>query len=899
MAQKWDDDSGNAQSGSWKVKGFEGLTGKAGESLRFGDGPRRFDQQSRVGVETLLGGPVGQRSVRTSPGLATGAVGARNRLRARVQSVDDLVTLFVEFRYRGVEPHPFFDTDDAEVASWLWDAIDHSEDAVSLAEGGDANVDPHPSLGLTNPSLTYSSDVSSPRSDTQYGQVHQIIGDVARAGIGVIRHLNDADISWDRICWRSDPETDRIVPPWEMNDHVLGDDCANMARFTWPLICGWWFGVQIIGLLFNTGGGSPFGTRSLLTNSQGDTYTWEDIEAGRPTHQRYLTVPAGDGWHDWYWYDHSPGSATVYQGFGLNIYPTVTDDGASLYDAECARRKCLGVAAYAAAVADYLQLIDATMSGYGVGLEEVLPGLEYSNEMDHYWGGPALPDNPAGREYGRYMALLGGPIQQAFGSRIRFHFSDLLGWVGTENHWEQALVWLQASAGIGLPAECNRLQRFWSEEGVKDHAQDWAATIAAQDELTYWPPRVWSSKEPAPSLLLHQVGLHFFHQTDFYANVGSSGWFDNYRDEVQLGEELDQLFEKLDSLAGLELAWTMGAIGFPAELPLVPDHIPSKTNPGDQYYGGTTPKYQAGMVVRRLLYSLARGAKTAFQYTHMATLADQTKQEGQTEQQDGKWLMLASSGIRNDAFNPWASGEDWHNPADSEDFLQEDHAWRRPAWYSVRRLAWLLHQTGMIEPIFADNARGVALRLTAIERYASTFDGVLATSSQLRPGEETPIQAGRYALIAWQDELRCTSGDDLRLELSKLATQSWRLLSLIPDVDPSTTTPADRLNYPEGELVDWSGGRNDGGGWTTATVTRTATLEVTVPRADPEENPAPLCLLLDVRPSPTFIGSGLSTYSLPIGSANERADPQRKQVAGSGPLGTSANQGQKDAPQTR
>ena len=82
-----------------------------------------------------------------------------------------------------------------------------------------------------------------------------------------------------------------------------------------------------------------------------------------------------------------------------------------------------------------------------------------------------------------------------------------------------------------------------------------------------------------------------------------------------------------------------------------------------------------------------------------------------------------------------------------------------------------------------------------------------------------------------------------------LVSGGWRLLSLLPDVDPSTTensTPG-ALNFPTGEQLDWTGGRSDEGGWTSSTVTPAPNyeLEVNVDIADPIRNPAPIFLLTD------------------------------------------------------
>ncbi len=838
-----------------KVVTYEQLRAQAGPQTRKMASFVKEDEGgggARGGPSGPMGpAPQGGRTVSTDANrsMGAGAVAARDRLRARVQNARGLVMLFQRLREEGVEPHPGGAWRDFEYATKLFDAVQPTPEVL---EGTEAAVDPHPSLGLTNPSLCYGDDPQDEgvvRATSQYGEVHQVIGDLARVGVGVIRHLNEADASWDRICWASSSGTDLIVPPWEMEAHILGDDCRNMARFTWPLICGWWFGVQIIGILFNTGGGSPFGDRNRpYIDSQGAAYSWEQIDAQVPAHQRYLTMPAESGWHDWYWHDHSTHSS-AYQAFGLNVYPTTTQDGASAYDAECARRKCLGIAAYADSFASYLERLDRVMQAWDTGIEEILPGLEYGNEMDHYW----VPQKPgatiqrrAACEYGRFMAVLGGPIRRRFGARIRLHYCDLLGWTGMPPDWIRALGWLRASLSVGLKVECERLESFWTFPASNDHADDWEDTLNELNPRQWWPRNVWTGWGLTPAHLVQQVGLHFFHHTDHYARVGAKNppaWIDNYRDEIELGVELQQLKDAITGINGLSLDWRMGAIGAVADLPVDPNEDE------DQYYTGTTPKYQAGLVVRRLLYCLAQGARTVFHYTHMASLQDQSARRRH------QWLMLASSGMRNDVYNILSS-DSWRNPPDADSFEQEKHAWRRPAWFALRRLAWLMHQTAGYQIVKEEESEGLVLLLEAVDRYGSPE--WVPGSGASRPWEE-PLseQPGRFALVLWQDELRSTASRDLEHTVLGCPEDGWRLLSLLPDVDPSGTLHAfpGPLDFPQGEGLDWEGHRTDGGGWTTATITTLAAgpvggerLRLAMPRADPDENPAALCVLFDTTP---------------------------------------------------
>ena len=128
-------------SWTWKVNVADGPSGQNGENLRFGQGPRQFDVGERVGLDRLT-----QRdtALRSAGVISGGAVGARDRLRDRVEDAQDLVTLFMEFRYRGVAPHPWGEEHDLAVAAMLFSTLSDDDGALAVGEGGEASVEPHP-----------------------------------------------------------------------------------------------------------------------------------------------------------------------------------------------------------------------------------------------------------------------------------------------------------------------------------------------------------------------------------------------------------------------------------------------------------------------------------------------------------------------------------------------------------------------------------------------------------------------------------------------------------------------------------------------------------------------------------------------------------------------------------
>lgn len=274
------------------------------------------------------------------------------------------------------------------------------------------------------------------------------------------------------------------------------------------------------------------------------------------------------------------------------------------------------------------------------------------------------------------------------------------------------------------------------------------------------------------------------------------------------------------------------------------------------FFEGTTLEYQAGMLVRRMLYAKARGASRVMWHTAMAQLADLSDDTVYPENGSFDSLYVAN-GLRNDLYSKDSDADDEVYAPDYVEHTYQKYAWRRPSWFALRRMAWLLSKTATIE-LVAEGDGWAILCCTA------SADSPYFVPSTAVLGEDGPTWS--RAWIAWLDE---TSTFQQLSFMLRCLGEDHELLSVVPAVDLSGK--ADGVDaYPTGEAPLWN---QSHGGWTSSTAHSTSVggthlaqvdVVVTVRRADGSTNPAPICVLtgagslhsLGLRP--TFLNGALT-----------------------------------------
>ncbi len=345
--------------------------------------------------------------------------------------------------------------------------------------------------------------------------------------------------------------------------------------------------------------------------------------------------------------------------------------------------------------------------------------------------------------------------------------------------------------------------------------------------------------------------MQYFHHT----TTGGS----DYKDEYEALDDLTELRTALSEIANCSPEPSLAGIGFPACWEDTFDQSDRHWEMGGHVnFENTNEIYQGALLVRRMLLAYACGdvARTCV-YTDFH----------EPEPLDGTFEKLWSTGLRNDVYADWSSSPWYWAASDADSFLQGTHAWRRPAWYALQRLVWLLHQTASIKLVQGGpESRDVRFLLTANSGLRHPDDAD-ATRGDL-------IEVWDYATIAW----RCTNtehtdddaarGEDLEFELELGESGEYLVLSLVPEVRLPENEPVDpalQIGYPDWEDPNWDGYRSDGGGFTTARLMMIYSsngerrLRVRVecegpgsylrPVTDPgpEDNPAPICILTGPR----------------------------------------------------
>ncbi len=842
----------------------------------------------------------------------------------------EIVALLRGLREAGVEPHPFGglfpENVDLQVAQTLRVTLTSEEEGpVVGSEGVMVGVDddreaseedalPDLQLGLRNPLFLIPDEIgeesrpsTAPVSTYKYGLFWEMMRDMSKAGLGVASHFHAPDLAWYLLApfrrgheytGEDDEDADDLIPmPTELLEQLTEHRFWAFRCFTLFAICCKLYGMRAMPVLFDYGGGARFNVDfDFVIN--GANYTKSRLLEGMPAHQPGTSIPSGLGWDGWYYLLHGMEEAMAsyipqvrYQKFALNVW---CPDSESDYMQECARRKALGVAAFAYAVGQYLDALDDALASIGAeeSVTDLVPWLDLGNELNSYWGrDPELPAEDDGGtaeiiyEAGRFSALLAGPIK-LFQPSIKMRFTDLHGHT-PKFDWESNCRWVKYCIRDGVTEEVQRWKRLFrafglaasgvptpadvwdfydgDPEGVavsltqallagdisqSDYA--WLGTLVALSDDSVGPgaPFFWPlSGKFQPKKLVDQVGFHFFESLlRTMVGAGEEGDVDpgeRYGDELDLGAQIDELHNRvIRPLArqGIDLTWSLTAICFPATYPDSPTEQ-------DSWYPDTSPAYQAGLAARRVCYVRARGdgPEVVLWYTAMAKITS----AGDVH---GSWGKYTATGIRNDVVLPpdLAAGEVEEAVVDGGraagvalgGFSNQRHAWRRPVWYTLRRLSWLWRRTRSARVLLQDDLRrAVVLQLEAYDE-ALFRDPVADLSLYGSTAMGRTTGGYRYAYIAWMDELAPEdAGEDFTFEISGAGERGYRVLPLVPQVDYSQDSSGVQdveTRYPDFELPEWTEALavveidDDGFG----------ALTVTVSRAGPG-NPSPVCVLTD------------------------------------------------------
>jgi len=768
----------------------------------------------------------------------------------RMGGVDEieLLGLLRAFQHRGLDPNPYPDRSLEWLAEQIAATLSARESSVYSDEDAFVRSD---SIGVVNAMCMFDetgvpTDRKS-RSTQIHGYPWQVIADLSDAGAGIVRHINNADLGWVKLVQNDkpwdpyDPDVDDTIPePAAIRPWLLGledeDDEPRFWRFRkftlLTIICAL-CEMKVIPILLDDGAG------------------WVDdddvtvvAKLGKPSHQSKFWKISESGWSDFYFRDvfNLPRTKSKY-AFQRRFFSVTVAGDASEYMKECARRKTLALAEYGKAVGIYMAALDdAFHEELGQGLETAVRFLEVGNELDSMWTDldwEPKEKNLAAREVARMMLTVAagtrlGYEQASAGTRsfpFTYRFPALLGWTNPSDptaDWADRVDWIATALDAGVGEELSRLQRsvvgMWFVGG--DEHEAWTATCEAAGVA--WPDPVEDQGLLAFGAggLFVEVDFHFWHHCagDPHGPV--------YVTDAHMGEDVATLNTGLSELSEAypNLSWALGGVAFLAEKPALKE-------PYKAYSEDASPLMQAGMLVRRLLYAKAKGASRVLWHTFMATLDDRA---GAFDTQ------YTANGLRNDLYDLENSAHGAY-PSSNRTFTWYEHAWRRPSWYALRRLAWLLSRTSGSR-VLVDQDSAVVIRCHA----AATTPFRVPVTGPLPLTDQATMEAYSQAWVIWLDQEVEGGYLEVTLQLQS-GSGGFQPLSLIPSVrrqarlwPAGLDTPS---TYPEGGKPDWN---QDDGGWSTATTSVTrhsdgsgTELVIRMEPASPEDNPVPFCVLMD------------------------------------------------------
>ena len=246
---------------------------------------------------------------------------------------------------------------------------------------------------------------------------------------------------------------------------------------------------------------------------------------------------------------------------------------------------------------------------------------------------------------------------------------------------------------------------------------------------------------------------------------------------TQYQQMLDDVVTPLRAI-GVVTTIHVGEMGFQAVGPANPQH-----NVTEEYYSPANETYQAGMAVRWFSTWSALGAGSAIWFTHIGGASD-------TSDTSGAWGKYQGMGLHGDTYD----SADPANPT----YSAAAYGYRRPIWYALRRLNYLLSQcdSSGFQVYYAD--RG-AVVITMQARSTFRFsDGDGGTG-------DTRL---KFGAIAWVDEfadephtLYATTdvvrpaGGGISLFYKNL--NNFEYVSLAPDVTTAAGTDANGYEATE------------------------------------------------------------------------------------------------------
>jgi hypothetical protein len=240
------------------------------------------------------------------------------------------------------------------------------------------------------------------------------------------------------------------------------------------------------------------------------------------------------------------------------------------------------------------------------------------------------------------------------------------------------------------------------------------------------------------------------------------------------------------------------------------------------------------------------------------------------------WDLYSSTGLRNVLYGDEGALVEERGPYPKlqGDFEHAVHAWPRPAWYTLRRLAWLLARAQRVKRVHeSPDCGAMAVLLVAREGFA-TPSAIL--SAELGGARARPC---RYAYVAWLDGTKAAAAGatawviELRIP-SWSVRGDWSVLPLVPVVECGSVPPIDSYGFAGAATVDWDATPR------TSTVSERWTLgahfiDIVVTPSEPGTNPAPICVLCDHE----VVGMSLR-WTSPVTGVAERAPIEIEGIGG-------------------
>lgn len=711
------------------------------------------------------------------------------------------------------------------------------------------------------------------------GSYAQMLADIRAMGGGRVRRNGQCDTTYAALFPVNETAGNlyaygaQVPSPPDLRTAMrgTGPGPGRYGRFSatwWLLIAAITQGVKVDLTAFNAGGGTPLNFAPQddpdaaipLDDTRNSTVTWSQLQPGAPPWQDGFMVPSGYGWSPLYW-DHTTlgrsDSRELYQAFVLNLYPTTSGSGTP-YDQECARRKCLALSAYAQELASWLVWVDQRLRARGLGtIYDVVEVIDVGNELEQYWaipggGASAATVTEGAMEVGRYVALLAGPIRSALPSmKFRLELASWFSVGGAPPGGDHAskVAWLEEVITTGIPAEVERWHRLAAQRrilrgggAVSVEAAEWFASEAAVGEV--WPPL---ADLPRSGGLLQQIGMHWYHVYN-RDSTGREDW-GNYADAEQTTTDLGLLVDLAARLSDrFRLAVVVGEVGVAA---VDPGPMPDGAGAWTYYYANTSGELQAGMYLRTvsLLHALGAEFTTLWTFTH----GTPTSASLWPDAAFSTWGIFTTDGVHNDV--EYKPGPGY------ADYAQAVDCWPRPAWFTIRRFAWLMYHVR--------SGTGGGFRLAWNSGGVTVVELTFGLLPSATPDGTATLPAPTRAWVAWIDQTAAVGGATLRLLLDD-PVPAWSLLPMVPVVRPpvaglcegGTAAVPDPNGYATPCDVDWEAGSDlscvraavviPGGYRYSTTLGRLGTLTrvpdelmVSIIRCDPDGATAlaPVCLL--------------------------------------------------------